>query len=39
VRSRLATIETSQVLRKLGSLTAPEFQVAQIELQSVFSRP
>jgi mRNA interferase MazF len=39
VRARLATIETSQVLRKLGSLTAPEFQVAQIELQSVFSRP
>jgi mRNA interferase MazF len=39
VRARLATIETSQVLRKLGSLTTPELRVAQTELQSVFSQP
>jgi mRNA interferase MazF len=39
VRARLATIQTIQVLRKLGSLTTPELRVAQTELQSVFSHP
>lgn len=37
VRARLATIEISQVLRKLGSLPAGEFRAAQADLQSVFS--
>lgn len=39
VRARMATIATSQVLRKLGRLTEPELRIAQVELQSVFSHP
>ncbi|MDA0733749.1 MAG: type II toxin-antitoxin system PemK/MazF family toxin [Chloroflexi bacterium] len=38
VRARLATIETSQVLRKLGSMPDTEFRAAQADLQSVFGR-
>jgi mRNA interferase MazF len=38
VRARLATIETSQVLRKLGSLPQREFRAAQADLQSVFGQ-
>ena len=37
VRARLATIEASQVLGKLGSLPDAEFQAAQADLQSVFA--
>lgn len=36
VRARLATIEASQVLRKLGGLTESEFRIALTGLQSVF---
>ena len=36
VRARLATIDASQVLGKLGKLPDAEFQAAQAGLQSVF---
>ena len=38
VRARLATINASQVLGKLGKLPDAEFQAAQAELQSVFGQ-
>ena len=37
VRARLATIETFQVLGKLGRLPAAELQAAQADLQSIFA--
>jgi mRNA interferase MazF len=39
VRARLATIESRQVLRRLGRLPEPELRLAQADLQSVFCRP
>ena len=38
VRARLATIEASLVLRKLGRLSEPDLRAAQAALQSVFAR-
>ncbi len=38
VRARLATIEASQVLGKLGRLPDAEFQAARADLQSVFTQ-
>ncbi len=38
VRARLATIEASQVLEKLGRLPDAEFQAAQADLRSVFGQ-
>lgn len=39
VRARLATIEASQALRKVGKLPEAEFQSAQADLQAIFNRP
>ena len=38
VRARLATIQSSLVLRKLGGLTESEFGAATSQLQSVFAQ-
>ena len=38
VRARLATIQASLVLRKLGRLSEPDFRGALTALQSVFCR-
>ncbi len=38
VRARLATIEASQVLSKLGRLPDAEFQAARADLQSIFGQ-